>query len=184
MKMKYVIKLILGILLYLGTILNGYAQQMQVEEAYFEVYIMPRQPYYGWASNPWAFFHFDKKRSVLVPYEHRSFYTTTLNDSVHELYYKQIKFPINSFANLEKIKDTINPLISARARIVLFDPIGDTIIVESEKFIYKSGMCYKMSDEIWNILFAHMPPELAENWLIDFYTEGKDDTYLRKAKKN
>ena len=178
------LKMFFGIFLNIGLSLNCLSQNIKDVEEICEVYIMPKQPDYGWLSNPWVIFHFDEKKSELVPYEVRSYYTTTQKDSVYELYYKQIKFPLFLFSNLEKIKDTINPLKTSLARIVIFDQNRDTIIVDSKKIIYKNDMCYKMTDQIWNILFALMPPELAENWLINYDTDGQDDTYNRKSKKN
>lgn len=167
------------ILFYLGISLMGFTQIKPVDKEIYQVYFMPRYPEYGWMSNPWAIWGFDKKESVLEVYEQRSYYTTSLKDSIFELYYKQIEFPAGIFNNLEKIKDTLNPLENARARIVIFNVKGDTIIIDSSKLIYNSGMCYKMTNEIWNILFAHMPPELAENWLFDREPQSQNDTYLR-----
>jgi hypothetical protein len=47
-------------------------------------------------------------------------------------------------------------------------------------WVYIDTSVYKMPEKLWEILFDNMPCDLAENWLINYCTDGMDDTYLRK----
>lgn len=65
-------------------------------------------------------------------------------------------------------------------RIILFGPQNEKILIDEKMWVYIDTSVYKMPEKLWEILFDNMPCDLAENWLINYCTDGMDDTYLRK----
>jgi hypothetical protein len=151
-----------------------FSQNTTPQDFCYDMYIMPRWTESGCFYIPR--FNFEMK-SEKEKYIFRSYFTTSLNDSVYELFYEPICFEDDVFSNLIKLKDTTP---TRDPKIVFITSNNQRILVDKYKRIYIDAAVYKMPKSLWEILNERMPCELAENWLINYNTDGMDDTYLRK----
>jgi hypothetical protein len=151
-----------------------YSQHIIDLDSCFDVYFMPR-------SLKSICFYIPKtqfeKKSEKVKYADRNYFTTSLNDSVYEMFYLPICIPFDLLSNLIEIQDATP---NCDPRIILFGPQNEKILIDEKMWVYIDTSVYKMPEKLWEILFDNMPCDLAENWLINYCTDGMDDTYLRK----
>lgn len=165
---------LLAMLVLFSTHKHALSQNTASQELCYDVYFMPR------FTKSICFFiprtKFEKK-SEKVKYADRSYFTTSLNDSVYELFYEPICLPNDIFLNMTSIQDAA-PINDPR--IILFGPNNEKIMINEKLWIYIDAAAYRIPENLWKLLYEKMPCDLAENWSNNFLTDGMDDTELRR----
>lgn len=129
----------------------------------FDLYILPRNPEYGWLNNIFKIYEF-KKMSYKVSYDERSYFVKTVKDSLYELFYTNINLDIDSIF----IKDIVNEKFFS-TRIVLINSNIDSIFIDKYYTIKYKKKSYKINPLFKKQLHNIMPAELRENWELDLY---------------
>jgi len=125
-----------------------------------ELYITPRNVRYGWYDNGVFQFKLNKK-SIIKPYEERTYSTLNASESVFELFYTKTKIPSKLFNDLVPQKNI--PVDIKRIMIVV--SCKDTMFIDKNYNLIKQDKCYKMSNSLKNILEKCMPIGIRENWI-------------------